>query len=228
VLCTQSSWFAKACEGPFQEASQATIELFDDEHPEAIESMLKYCYGVWPGVTGDSRTSAERIRHSAYVFAAADKYDVVGLREHMIGDFRREVKEEWMDLWECGELAGVVNAAYEYAVDVATNPLCAIVIEGVSKHLKRFREQDQRRLRALLDECPELATDLVLKLASGAGISESGEVWGSRGDNVLVVEREEVPDGPRSTAQDEGGVNPNAAAAAGMGGHFRSFCGIRT
>ncbi|KAL8938269.1 MAG: hypothetical protein Q9216_003986 [Gyalolechia sp. 2 TL-2023] len=43
VLCTASSFFAKACDGDFREAQTATIDLSDDD-PKPLERMLKYLY----------------------------------------------------------------------------------------------------------------------------------------------------------------------------------------
>ncbi|OIW22532.1 hypothetical protein CONLIGDRAFT_587322, partial [Coniochaeta ligniaria NRRL 30616] len=43
VLCTRSQFFAKACDGAFQEASTGVIDLSQDD-PQAVKMMMHYFY----------------------------------------------------------------------------------------------------------------------------------------------------------------------------------------
>jgi len=45
VLCAQSDFFQKACEGGFQEASSGVIDLTEDD-PDAVRAMVQFCYTV--------------------------------------------------------------------------------------------------------------------------------------------------------------------------------------
>jgi BTB/POZ domain len=45
VLCGQSDFFEKACEGGFKEASSGVIDLTGDD-PDAVKAMVQYCYTV--------------------------------------------------------------------------------------------------------------------------------------------------------------------------------------
>jgi hypothetical protein len=45
VLCGQSDFFEKACEGGFKEASSGVIDLTDDD-PDAVKAMVQFCYTV--------------------------------------------------------------------------------------------------------------------------------------------------------------------------------------
>ncbi|KAL8960478.1 MAG: hypothetical protein Q9183_005458 [Haloplaca sp. 2 TL-2023] len=43
VLCTASKFFAAACDGPYKEAQNATIDLSEDD-PQALKRMLRFLY----------------------------------------------------------------------------------------------------------------------------------------------------------------------------------------
>ncbi|CAG7557990.1 unnamed protein product [Fusarium equiseti] len=43
IVCTQSRFFAAACDGPFTEAQTGEIKL-DDDHPIAVKMMINYLY----------------------------------------------------------------------------------------------------------------------------------------------------------------------------------------
>ncbi|KAL8969499.1 MAG: hypothetical protein Q9183_001970, partial [Haloplaca sp. 2 TL-2023] len=43
VLCTASKFFAAACDGPYKEAQNATIDLSEDD-PQALQRMFRFLY----------------------------------------------------------------------------------------------------------------------------------------------------------------------------------------
>ncbi|KAB5531395.1 hypothetical protein GE09DRAFT_1146941 [Coniochaeta sp. 2T2.1] len=103
VLCTQSPFFAKACDGSFKEASTGIIELTEDD-PEAVRMMMHYFYHHdYPHVTlhqadeagkKDPKPNSNLVIHSR-VYALGEKYAVEGLMAVALAKFVSEAKVHW-------------------------------------------------------------------------------------------------------------------------------------
>lgn len=74
ILCAASDYFKMLCgaESKFKEASQKTIELKDDEDPDAVEAMLAYIYSFEYSERFKPKGSDPMFHFS--VLVTADKY----------------------------------------------------------------------------------------------------------------------------------------------------------
>ncbi|KAK5121820.1 hypothetical protein LTR85_004695 [Meristemomyces frigidus] len=95
VLCTQSEYFAKACEGEFKvRSTNNTIELHDDD-PDAVEAMLRFFYTLDYSDLPKSRDSVCSAVFNVRVFTLAEKYLLVHLREHAAAKFAAAADRSW-------------------------------------------------------------------------------------------------------------------------------------
>jgi len=122
VLCTQSDFFARACEGEFkvshfccqdvdhtyrhlpsQESQDNVISLHDD-HPDAVQAMLRHFYtfdysdnssgdGDDPPKATDNNVSTPLFH--VRVYAVAEKYLLEHLRTHAASKFAAAAKYTW-------------------------------------------------------------------------------------------------------------------------------------
>lgn len=57
LVCTRSPFFAKACDGPYEEGRSGVIDLSDDDH-DAVDSMVCYLYnGYYPRIESGTTVS---------------------------------------------------------------------------------------------------------------------------------------------------------------------------
>ncbi|KAL8813752.1 MAG: hypothetical protein Q9200_000005 [Gallowayella weberi] len=110
VLCFASRFFAAACDGNFQEAQTAKVDLSDDD-PGALRRALTYLYtedyddtdpdmieesardpgpiSVNPIVHTSSGATGTSYLNNARVYALAEKYDIQGLKALAIFKFEK-------------------------------------------------------------------------------------------------------------------------------------------
>ncbi|KAH7110418.1 hypothetical protein B0J13DRAFT_570183 [Dactylonectria estremocensis] len=110
LLCTRSSFFKKACDSAFKEGESNTIDFLEDD-TEAVDSMICYVYnGYYPrtelvtmGPKIENLNSTWKIEEfgeatlglqieyltlHAKVYALAEKYEVSGLKEMALRNFK--------------------------------------------------------------------------------------------------------------------------------------------
>ncbi|KAK5123723.1 hypothetical protein LTR85_002359 [Meristemomyces frigidus] len=81
IVCTQSAFFAKACDGGFEEAEENTITLVEDD-PETVDAMLQYLYkSDYAEATAATQPSALVL--DIRVHAIADKYNIAPLADEV-------------------------------------------------------------------------------------------------------------------------------------------------
>ncbi|KAK5701413.1 hypothetical protein LTR17_022606 [Elasticomyces elasticus] len=92
ILCSQSSFFAKACEGGFQEASRNVITLKED-NPDAVGAMIQYLYTT--DYDAEEGSSTPPMILDVNVHVVADKYDLSALAKLADRKFHTRASREW-------------------------------------------------------------------------------------------------------------------------------------
>ncbi|KAK5759332.1 hypothetical protein LTS12_010495 [Elasticomyces elasticus] len=92
ILCSQSSFFAKACEGGFQEASGNVITLKED-NPDAVGAMIHYLYTT--DYNAEEGSSIPPMILDVNVHIVADKYDLSALAKLADTKFHTRASTEW-------------------------------------------------------------------------------------------------------------------------------------
>ncbi|KAF7192440.1 Kelch-like protein 30 [Pseudocercospora fuligena] len=110
IVCPQSSFFAKACDGPWEEASTRKISLRED-HPRAVAAMIDFMYlrnyDDQMGVSDVETIYAMKL--NVLNFTIADKYEIKPLGNLATEKFCALAEKEWntaafaeaiRELWE--------------------------------------------------------------------------------------------------------------------------------
>ncbi|KAK4542524.1 hypothetical protein LTR36_006777 [Oleoguttula mirabilis] len=129
IICPQSDFFAKACEGGFKEAQENLIALQDDD-PDVVHAMLRFMY------TGDFDNSENEDNGHSWgmlcvgMHATADKYNVADL-----GSMAAESLRQWSSHFWAEELfTEVVREVYTNLADRDSrlrNALLSVAAEHV-------------------------------------------------------------------------------------------------
>ncbi|KAK3659700.1 hypothetical protein LTR56_001063 [Elasticomyces elasticus] len=136
ILCAQSPFFAKACDGDFKasgldgsmEAQTGVITLKEDD-PSAVAAMLGYVYNFdYPDDANvDNAEPMAPIMFNLQIFVIADKYDIPHLCRIRRTKFCQRVNEGWKDAAFAevaalvfGDDAGAASQFRDVVVGVAT------------------------------------------------------------------------------------------------------------
>ncbi|KAH0361368.1 hypothetical protein KCU65_g8744, partial [Aureobasidium melanogenum] len=78
-------------------ATSEEVDLGDDDDFEAVHAMMRYIYDLpyAQQATDTSGSSEESLIFCLNVFIVADKYDVIGLRQKVVPDFRVLLQRTW-------------------------------------------------------------------------------------------------------------------------------------
>ncbi|KAK4900856.1 hypothetical protein LTR27_002039 [Elasticomyces elasticus] len=87
MLCAQSPFFTKACEGRFREATENVITLRDDD-PDVVAAMLGYLYTF-------EYADSHDLTFNVHVHIIADKYDLPTLAKIATTKFAAAAKTAW-------------------------------------------------------------------------------------------------------------------------------------
>ncbi|KAK5011825.1 hypothetical protein LTR60_004694 [Cryomyces antarcticus] len=94
IICSQSKWFASACEGGFLEAESGVIDL-DADDPNAVEAMLRFyytsSYNEDDKIDAESGVVVPRMLLNARVYTVADKYNILELKNLSKAKFKLAV-----------------------------------------------------------------------------------------------------------------------------------------
>ncbi|KAL9086306.1 MAG: hypothetical protein Q9165_007221 [Trypethelium subeluteriae] len=113
VLCTQSSFFSKACDGAFQEAESGEVDLKDD--PDVVNAMIYFFYTFEYDDT--EVPDNERMPFAVRTFIIADNYDIEPLKEQAANRFRVLTRDA-----PCGNgFSRAVKLMYENTLDTGTH-----------------------------------------------------------------------------------------------------------
>ncbi|RKK27001.1 hypothetical protein BFJ66_g16860 [Fusarium oxysporum f. sp. cepae] len=178
IICPRSCFFRSACENHFQESQSNVINLPEDD-PEAVDSMIYYIYNGYypkmdPGTQGISKdrlaaagwkletfgefTGGLQVKFlvlHAKVYALAEKYDVLGLKEMAQRCFRI--------ISNCGgccskEFAQACEFVYTTTID-SDRGLRDVVVQSLHEHPRAL---DEEHIRSAMRLLPDLPYDLVL------------------------------------------------------------------
>ncbi|KAK4958235.1 hypothetical protein LTR10_004661 [Elasticomyces elasticus] len=135
VVCSQSPFFAKACDGSFKEAEEGVIPL-DHDDPSVIEAMVEYMYNFsyhddhGMGVDG---TVLSPIVFNVHVLILADKYDMPGLARLAEMKYSTQAFNEWQ------EAAFADAVALVWAIDAKfADVVREVAIQVALLHAKEF------------------------------------------------------------------------------------------
>ncbi|KAF2643831.1 hypothetical protein P280DRAFT_546719 [Massarina eburnea CBS 473.64] len=97
ILCKESTYFMKAFTGNFQEATDNTMELHDDD-PDHFEFILKFIYtGCYDYEAVTQLANGDTIKRGltpVQIYVIADKYDVRRLYEPAMKEIETILKAE--------------------------------------------------------------------------------------------------------------------------------------
>ena len=139
--------------------------------------MIEYCYGI--NQLGDSTfpTTAHTAQDVVEIYAVADKYDVPDLKKTCLVTFESLVRQQWAQLWECGDLSSLVETVCSCSApqDQIRSIATALVLEHMDELCATKVNED--KLRAILEENPEFAADLLLlKAAQPISTSQTAKI----------------------------------------------------
>ncbi|KAK5726546.1 hypothetical protein LTR17_012669 [Elasticomyces elasticus] len=138
IVCSQSPFFAKACDGEFEEAQQGVITLREDD-PLVVAAMFSFMYtcDYLDDPEPDSKEGTSPIVFDVHVHILADKYDLPDLAKLATEKFEKRAQMEWKDetFAEAAELVYTVDAA-------VTAPLRETVLAVAIDHAGDLTKDD--------------------------------------------------------------------------------------
>ncbi|KAK5170364.1 uncharacterized protein LTR77_004951 [Saxophila tyrrhenica] len=152
VVCSQSDFFHKACDGEFKEAQTGVVTLKEDD-PNVVEVMLHFMYHF--DYEDEGHGGLAPLMLNAYLFVMADKYQVDGLKALAKDKFLKRTTSQW----NTSSFAEVISVAYSLD-DRVTGVLRQILAGTVRDHAKDlFRKQEFFEFREAALKHPQLLLD---------------------------------------------------------------------
>ncbi|KAF2434943.1 hypothetical protein EJ08DRAFT_722179 [Tothia fuscella] len=143
VLCTQSEFFAKACDGNFKEGKTGVIDLSEDDR-FAIKAMLEFLYRCdyhykLPKPE-ESRISDSEMSLHVKVYAIADKYFISSLKNPALAKFKKCAESAFSSgVIDVDDFTRVAQDAYQSTL-ATDQGLCDVVVRLTPKHLETLLE----------------------------------------------------------------------------------------
>ncbi|KAK5710265.1 hypothetical protein LTR17_019035 [Elasticomyces elasticus] len=178
IVCMQSPFFAKACDGSFKEAKEGVITL-EDDHPTVVKGMLQFMYNVdyltgcmeWvhdsdcgrdieygecycDGNGGNPSIRFQPLLFDVHIHIIADKYDLPGLAMLAVADFKMRAEVEW----NTRTFAEAVFLVYGAATD-RERDLRDIVVRAATQHAGELTSEwcdDEQAFCKVASTVPEL------------------------------------------------------------------------
>ncbi|OQN95921.1 hypothetical protein B0A48_17758 [Cryoendolithus antarcticus] len=128
ILCSGCDFFAKACDGRFQEATTNTIKMPEDD-PMAVNALLEYLYTsnfVLPTDPNGAPAYRQQIALIVAVYRSADKYVLSELKDLAEEKFDQSTED---GTWET-ELPATVDAVEDTPIETE-NALQRILIHSI-------------------------------------------------------------------------------------------------
>ncbi|KAK4900855.1 hypothetical protein LTR27_002038 [Elasticomyces elasticus] len=133
ILCSQSAFFAKACEGGFQEASANVITLKED-NSDAVGAMMRYLYTA--DYDAEEGISMPPMILDVNVHVVADKYDLSALAKLADTKFYTRASTEW------NTLAFVEAATLIFTTETDLGDLRNTVVSTANAHRIELSQGD--------------------------------------------------------------------------------------
>ncbi|KAI9784671.1 MAG: hypothetical protein M1816_000787 [Peltula sp. TS41687] len=130
VLCGQSKFFSKACDGEWKEGAEGVIDLKDDD-VQVVEAMLQFLYAT----DYDSNKIVSPMLFNIRVYVLADKYDIEPLKKLAKAKFEKA-------MWSCWKMDDFPDAVAEvYGSTMPTDrslrgPVAEVSYENLQQLLK--------------------------------------------------------------------------------------------
>ncbi|KAK4503125.1 hypothetical protein PRZ48_006552 [Zasmidium cellare] len=168
VVCTQSTFFAKACKPKWQESFHAVVELHD-EHEDVVEQLIDYLY---TSTYDDNFCTTSDATHGPMQFAvkvytAADKYDIPELG----GLIQKRFLERVKDVVSVQDFFCTVRELYFEAPSSAKEMRDAFVASAVhGSHTLFDTEVDNfttsEEFQRIMNEVPAFGTEVISALSA--------------------------------------------------------------
>ncbi|KAK3640306.1 hypothetical protein LTR56_011902 [Elasticomyces elasticus] len=96
IVCPQSPFFAKACDGRFMEAENNTITLKKaEDDPSVVQAMLSYLYTTDYSDEEHDLDLTPAMLLNIHLHVIADKYEIPSLEKLAAEKFQQRAKLEW-------------------------------------------------------------------------------------------------------------------------------------
>ncbi|KAI7332536.1 hypothetical protein KC315_g4609 [Hortaea werneckii] len=157
VLCTQSDYFRKACNGPFTEAQDRKIDLSDDD-VHVLATLLHYLYHFDYDDEHHFVHGHDAMTHNICMALIADKYNVQPLLILACEKLKGRVSTHW----DTPAFAAAISLAFGNA-SANCKRLRSIILDATILHAKELFhdkkfEKFQKAAREQTDFCFEYAT----------------------------------------------------------------------
>ncbi|KAK4503133.1 hypothetical protein PRZ48_006560 [Zasmidium cellare] len=168
VLCTQSSFFTKACEGnTWNEASSGIVTLPDD-HPEAVCAVMQYLYTSDYQVksTPGQTPTLEPLVLDVLVYTLADKLDVQPLVQFAAKRFCVRLQGMQSELWKTAAFPEAIRELYLNAPDTDRKMHKTVMEISTAHAVKLLTESYGLEFRKVVEEVKTFGTEFQLAAIS--------------------------------------------------------------
>ncbi|PPJ50354.1 hypothetical protein CBER1_05906 [Cercospora berteroae] len=166
IICPQSEYFMKLCDGAFLEAGKKHIVLNEDP-PAAVNAMLRFFYkGDYEGEIPAKPDSSALDLH-VVAFITADKYGVSRLTQLATTKFKTSAKADSVDFARIAELLWSMDGMPE----VLRSVVCSIIMDN--QHL--LKRNSKTGLSKVIRESPALAAELCFAMAKPGVVKDLTE-----------------------------------------------------
>ncbi|TKA82108.1 hypothetical protein B0A55_01824 [Friedmanniomyces simplex] len=167
IICTQSDFFAKACNWLSRQAKPARIDLCDDDDSAAVAAMLYFFYHGDYRVSDDHSDDFLPMVLHVKLYVMADKYFNERLRR---AAFAKLAVDMYLG-WKTNAFADAVAEIYapHSGKHDELRELAVMRTRGHASSLFRERKR-YAGFRAMAWSTPEFAADVARALATGGGI----------------------------------------------------------
>ncbi|KAK5674687.1 hypothetical protein LTS10_012688 [Elasticomyces elasticus] len=130
IVCPQSPFFARACDGGFKEAEDNTVALKKaEDDPSVVQAMLSYLYTTEYSDEEQDQDMIPAIILNIHLHVIADKYEIPGLEKLAASKFKKRAKKEW----DTKSFADAATLIYTSVVD-RDNQLKEVVMSVATEH----------------------------------------------------------------------------------------------
>ncbi|KAK4143077.1 uncharacterized protein C8A04DRAFT_12703, partial [Dichotomopilus funicola] len=171
IVCSQSDFFAKACDAGFRETQEGRIDLSDHD-PRLVQIMVHYLYNFEydaqsqhesspspaSETSGDgtvTKDTPENLVTHAKVYALAEMYLIPGLKALAVQKFKAEIKDISASVF-CAVAVEVYTSTIE-----SEEGLRDIVVETLSRNMGWIEKEE---VQDLLKSHGTLGCALLLKI----------------------------------------------------------------
>ncbi|KAK4926606.1 hypothetical protein LTR49_006540 [Elasticomyces elasticus] len=161
IICTQSDFFAKACDGSFREAKEARIDLSDDDH-RAVAALLYFFYhGEYCAADAQSKDLPPMLLY-VKLYVLADKYFSERLRQVSLSKLVSDMSMGY-------KTHAFADTVVEiYATTSSDNQLRALAVKVTKEHASSLfgARKYNARFKQVAWSTPEFAADVARALAT--------------------------------------------------------------